>query len=161
MENGGKETEYKSSARQTGILVGVALMLLSAIFVYIAVSQPKIDDSKQSSETPYTSDYEVKESGESKENTSYTVKATEKTAANSVQSPNSVQYTQSVRYPLDLNTCTAQELMTIDGVGGTRAAAIISYREHIGGYKSVEQLKDISGIGDKTYEKISPYVTVK
>lgn len=50
--------------------------------------------------------------------------------------------------------------MEIDGIGEVRADAIIAYREKLGGYSSVEQLKDISGIGDKTFEKIAPYVTV-
>lgn len=66
----------------------------------------------------------------------------------------------SVSYPLNLNTCTAEELMTISGIGEVKASAIIEYREYLGGYTSVEQIKNIKGIGDKVYEKISPYLTV-
>ncbi|MDE6413609.1 MAG: helix-hairpin-helix domain-containing protein, partial [Eubacterium sp.] len=36
-----------------------------------------------------------------------------------------------------------------------------AYREHLGGYTSVEQLKNISGIGDAVYASIAPYVTVR
>ncbi len=50
--------------------------------------------------------------------------------------------------------------MAIDNVGETRANAIIAYREYLGGYTSVEQLKNISGIGDSVYALIEPYVTV-
>ena len=63
-------------------------------------------------------------------------------------------------FPVNLNTCTAQELTAIDGIGDTRASAIIQYREYLGGYTSVEQIKEIKGIGDALYEKISPYLTV-
>ncbi|MDE7124673.1 MAG: helix-hairpin-helix domain-containing protein, partial [Eubacterium sp.] len=59
-----------------------------------------------------------------------------------------------------LNTCTAAELMTIDMIGQTRANAIIAYRDYLGGYTSVEQLRNISGIGDSVYAAIEPYVTV-
>ena len=50
--------------------------------------------------------------------------------------------------------------MTIDNIGEARAGAIIAYRDYLGGYTSVEQLKDISGIGDAVYASIEPYVTV-
>lgn len=66
----------------------------------------------------------------------------------------------AVSYPINLNTCTAEELMSIENVGESRANAIIEYRDYLGGYTSVEQLKDIKGIGDATFAKIEPYVTV-
>ena len=50
--------------------------------------------------------------------------------------------------------------MQIDGIGEVRAAAIIAYRNELGGYTSVEQLKNIKGIGEATFAKIAPYVTV-
>ena len=50
--------------------------------------------------------------------------------------------------------------MSIENVGESRANAIIEYRDYLGGYTSVEQLKDIKGIGDATFAKIEPYVTV-
>lgn len=66
----------------------------------------------------------------------------------------------AVSYPLNINTCTMEELMTIDGIGESKADAIIQYREYLGGYTSVEQIKNIKGFGDATYEKLSPYLTV-
>ena len=50
--------------------------------------------------------------------------------------------------------------MTIDGIGEVKANNIIEYRDYLGGYTSVEQIKNIKGIGDGVYEKISPYLTV-
>ncbi|MCD7723489.1 MAG: helix-hairpin-helix domain-containing protein [Clostridiales bacterium] len=66
----------------------------------------------------------------------------------------------SVSYPLNLNTCTQEELETLDSIGEARAYAIISYREYLGGYTSTEQIKDIKGISDGIYEKIKDYITV-
>ena len=63
-------------------------------------------------------------------------------------------------YPINLNTATVEELVSIDGLGESRASAIIEYRDYLGGYTSVEQIKEISGIGDATYAKLAPYLTV-
>lgn len=65
-----------------------------------------------------------------------------------------------VEYPLNLNTATAEELSTIKGIGMNKAYAIIEYRDVIGGYTSVEQIKDISGISDSLYPSIAGYLTV-
>jgi competence protein ComEA len=61
---------------------------------------------------------------------------------------------------INLNTATVTDLQTISGVGPKRAQDIIDYRDQHGGFKSVEELKDISGIGDKIFADIQPNVTV-
>ncbi|HFI0144756.1 TPA: helix-hairpin-helix domain-containing protein [Streptococcus suis] len=61
---------------------------------------------------------------------------------------------------VNLNTATEADLQTISGIGAKRAADIIAYREANGGFKSVDDLNNVSGIGDKTMESIRPYVTV-
>ncbi|HEL1661330.1 TPA: helix-hairpin-helix domain-containing protein [Streptococcus suis] len=61
---------------------------------------------------------------------------------------------------VNLNTATEADLQTISGIGSKRAADIIAYREANGGFKSVDDLNNVSGIGDKTMESIRPYVTV-
>ncbi|HFI0254556.1 TPA: helix-hairpin-helix domain-containing protein [Streptococcus suis] len=62
---------------------------------------------------------------------------------------------------VNLNTATEADLQTISGIGAKRAADIIAYREANGGFKSVDDLNNVSGIGDKTMESIRPYVTVE
>ncbi|WP_105100298.1 helix-hairpin-helix domain-containing protein [Streptococcus suis] len=62
---------------------------------------------------------------------------------------------------VNLNTATEADLQTISGIGAKRAADIIAYREANGGFKSVNDLNNVSGIGDKTMESIRPYVTVE
>ncbi|HEM3518157.1 TPA: helix-hairpin-helix domain-containing protein [Streptococcus suis] len=62
---------------------------------------------------------------------------------------------------VNLNTATEADLQTISGIGAKRAADIIAYREANGRFKSVDDLNNVSGIGDKTMESIRPYVTVE
>lgn len=55
---------------------------------------------------------------------------------------------------ISLNQATLEELMTLDGIGNSKAENIIKYREEHGGFKDLEELKEISGIGDSIYEKV-------
>lgn len=61
---------------------------------------------------------------------------------------------------VNLNTADLDQLQTITGIGAKRAQDIIDYRESSGGFTSVDDLKNVSGIGDKTLEKIREEVTV-
>ena len=61
---------------------------------------------------------------------------------------------------VNLNKATEADLQTISGIGQKRAQDIIAYRESAGGFKSVDDLKNVSGIGAKTLEKLKDYVTV-
>ncbi|MDO4280950.1 MAG: helix-hairpin-helix domain-containing protein [Peptococcaceae bacterium] len=61
---------------------------------------------------------------------------------------------------ININTATAEELEELPGIGEVRAEAIISHRETNGPFKAIENLQDVSGIGEKTYEKIASSVTV-
>ncbi|MER2000699.1 MAG: helix-hairpin-helix domain-containing protein [Lysinibacillus sp.] len=62
---------------------------------------------------------------------------------------------------VNLNTATESELMTLSGVGPSKAAAIIAYREENGPFQTIEDLKKVSGIGEKTFERLQPYIAVK
>ena len=61
---------------------------------------------------------------------------------------------------ININTATSEQLQTLSGIGESKAAAIISYREENGDFGSIEDIKNVSGIGDSTYEKIKDYITV-
>ena len=156
------ESSKRSDKRQTDILVGVALLLISVVFAFVAFSQPRVsNDYTQKDETsavysPVFTDEEEETQGET------VISQTENTTAKNEYGAADSEEKEAinVQYPLNLNTCTAEELITIDNIGEARASAIIAYRDYLGGYTSVEQLKDISGIGDAVYASIEPYVTV-
>lgn len=61
---------------------------------------------------------------------------------------------------ININAAPASELVRLKGIGEVKAAAIIKYRNENGGFKSVDELINVSGIGKKTLEKIRDYVTV-
>ncbi len=61
---------------------------------------------------------------------------------------------------LCLNTATKEELLRISGIGDTFADRIIAYREEHGGFRSVEELKQVDGIGEKRYARWAPYFTI-
>ncbi len=61
---------------------------------------------------------------------------------------------------VNINTADEKELMTIPGVGPSKAASIIQYRTDNGFFKSPEALMEVSGIGQKTFEKLESQITV-
>ena len=66
----------------------------------------------------------------------------------------------NVSKKININTAPASELVRLKGIGEVKAAAIIKYRNENGGFKSVDELINVSGIGNKTLEKIRDYVTI-
>ncbi|OHX12846.1 ComEA family DNA-binding protein [Chromobacterium sphagni] len=61
---------------------------------------------------------------------------------------------------VNLNTATAPQLEALQGIGPAKAKAIIDYRSKNGPFKTVDDLKKVSGIGDKTLEKLRKDLTV-
>ena len=61
---------------------------------------------------------------------------------------------------VNLNTASKEELMTLPGIGESKALAILAYRKEKGRFSSIEDLKDIPGIKDGVFSKIKEYLTV-
>lgn len=62
---------------------------------------------------------------------------------------------------VNLNKASQEDLLTLTGIGPSKAEAIIEYRDQNGPFKEVEELMEISGIGEKTFEKLKGEVTVR
>ncbi|MCJ8006897.1 helix-hairpin-helix domain-containing protein [Lederbergia wuyishanensis] len=62
---------------------------------------------------------------------------------------------------VNLNKANSSELETLPGIGPSKAAAIIEFREQNGPFKQIEDLQKISGIGPKTFERLQDLITVK
>jgi competence protein ComEA len=56
--------------------------------------------------------------------------------------------------PVSLSTATVEQLDSLDGIGPTLAARIVQYRDAHGGFRSVDELRQVSGIGDKRFEAL-------
>ena len=61
---------------------------------------------------------------------------------------------------VNLNTATKEELMTLAGIGESKADSIIKYREEHGKFQSIEDIKQIEGIKDGVFQKIKDLITV-
>ena len=62
--------------------------------------------------------------------------------------------------PVNLNTATAAELEKLPGVGPSLASRIVEYRTKNGGFKKIEDLMNVQGIGEKSFLKLKPQITV-
>lgn len=61
---------------------------------------------------------------------------------------------------VNINRADEEELMTLPGIGESKAKSILSYREEHGEFSSVEDLKNITGIKEGVYSKIKDYITI-
>lgn len=130
---------------QTMFMIGIALLVMSGILIYVSLSTPGVY------KEPETTAIQISSSTEAAASSAKSAGSASKSSDNSAT---------AVSYPINLNSATVEELVSIDGLGESRASAIIEYRDYLGGYTSVEQIKEISGIGDATYAKLAPYLTV-
>ena len=63
--------------------------------------------------------------------------------------------------PLDLNRVSPEDLCLIPGIGESLAQEIVAYRERRRGFRSVEELKNVKGIGEKKYQSFKTIFTIK
>lgn len=61
---------------------------------------------------------------------------------------------------VNINTAGIDELTTLNGIGEKKAQAILTYREEQGLFGTLEDIKNIPGIGDKTFENLKPFITI-
>lgn len=61
---------------------------------------------------------------------------------------------------VSINTATKEQLMNLNGIGESKANDIIAYRNQNGLFKSIEDIKKVSGIGDKLFDKIKDHITI-
>jgi len=87
----------------------------------------------------------------------YTVK-TERGAEMAAEYSEPIESTQEL---ININAATLDDLQKLDGIGPAIAQRIIDYRESIGGFEYTYQLLDVSGIGEKMYERIKDKITIR
>lgn len=138
------------SKGQSLIITGIALLGLALVLFYYSTTLP---ETRILTYQQTTTNF-VETATTSNQNTKYK-KKNSNSSVSRIDS-NDISYS----YPINLNNCTMEELMSIKGIGESKASAILEYRDYIGGYTSVDEIKNIKGIGDKTFNEISPYLCV-
>ncbi|MBR0412999.1 MAG: helix-hairpin-helix domain-containing protein [Eubacterium sp.] len=130
--------DKEESAIQTRYIIGTGLIILGIIIVMLAMRTPKVTTTSE------TVSVSISETAKS-------------TKAKNAESESS---TELPDYPLDINTATAEEFMTIDGLGEHKAKLIVAYREQYGEYSSIYDLTNIKGITAEYIKNIEAYLTV-
>ena len=67
----------------------------------------------------------------------------------------------NIDYPLDLNKATQEELESLPGIGPTKAAEILAYRDQKGFYASLDELMNVPGIGEATLDSLRDYLIIE
>lgn len=135
------------------IILFAVFIVFALIIISFSFNMNRVDTSEQqsdgsfqfvtSSKPEYVSSYPESEIG---------------TTSGSSETPTSQP---TIGGKIDLNTATAEQLLSLPGIGEKKADAIIQYRNEHGRFSSTEQLLDVNGIGDATYEKLKDLVTVE
>ena len=71
------------------------------------------------------------------------------------------QESQKQSGKVNVNSATLEELCTLSGIGEAKALAILSYRQEIGAFSTVEQLKEVTGIGERLFNQIKENIYIE
>lgn len=88
--------------------------------------------------------------------TKETAKSTSETKTNNDSASNS----NNTNEKININTASLEELQTLSGVGASKAQSIIDYRNEFGKFSKIEDILNVSGIGESVYEKIKDSITI-
>ncbi len=122
------------------VLVAIAFVLLAGIITYNAITLSSSEEG----------DVLESVSTSTSVNTSLSVSISSTTESTTLQSSEKI----------NINTAGLAQLTTLTGIGDVKGQAIIDYRTEHGPFTSVDELTNVSGIGDKTLAKIRDQITV-
>ena len=79
-------------------------------------------------------------------------------AQQSTERPSAAKETMAS--PVNLNTATVAQLESLPGIGARTAERIVEYRQKNGSFKKIEELMNVQGVGEKSFLKLKPLITV-
>ena len=97
---------------------------------------------------------------ESSPNESQNISNGNVSAANSNKSISSNKKATSAGGVVNINSASSEELQTLNGIGPKMAEKIIEYRNNNGAFKSIDEIKNVRGIGDKKFEKLRDHIRI-
>ncbi len=80
--------------------------------------------------------------------------------AQSDKTPTASKARATASAPVNLNAASAAQLQTLPGVGSSTAERIVEYRQKNGAFKKIEELMNVKGIGEKSFLKLKPLITI-
>lgn len=158
------ENDTKKEIEATAVSGEVKVHVVGAVTaagVYTLPADARVDDAVRAAGATANADLsQLNLAQKLTDGQKITVPAVGETAA-PASTPSVNENTQATPDVLvNINTATAEQLQNLPNIGEVRAKAIIDYREEHGGFKAIEELQEVSGIGEKTFEHLSAYVTV-
>ena len=165
-QNERRTEDAETGSRRFEVSLLAAFLIFAAAVLMTAVFGRNEKESFYYSETQTQTAPEESDGSSEKETESRSSRRSSGTAAPSsaaetvtVTEPEA-QETLAPAYPIDINLATFDELCGAEGIGESTASAIIAYREQAGFIHNMEQLLEISGIGEKTLELLCGYFYV-
>lgn len=160
-----------SEKRHELYLIAFALVSAAVLILYIAFDSPQLnameipanhnaafDDSQdEESGLVQTQPLEAGDASQPEENET---DAQDMQTGAVVAKPQSAAVAPKYSGPVNINTATKEQLMTLNGIGEVKAAAILEYRRENGSFYTVDELMNVKGIGEKTLEKIRGNITL-
>lgn len=152
---------YFQKRDKIAIIILLTLIVISGVIYIITKPSPKRNDSESISNLE-------------KEFNEFQSQLTDKDTADGYDnriSKNDNLKDNYIKYPyqeklkqgetVELNKADTSELKKIPGIGSGYANKIVKYRNLLGGYVNIDQLKEVWGIDDTLFEKITPYITIE
>src|SRR4029078_10982638 len=81
-------------------------------------------------------------------------------SAQAAKSASAAKAKATAANPVNLNSASAAQLHTLPGLGASTAQRMVEYRQKNGGFKKIEELMNVKGIGEKSFLKLKPLITV-